>query len=93
MNIYGYRLYSANRQSARFVGVDPQIDPKRQDIVQASGLAGDGYENCVMREYRMAAVRRSILNLCFLHVSSNIRGIQSADGRLSTRLIGESICM
>ena len=57
------------------------------------GIYEDNYENCVMREYRMAAVRRSILNLCFLHVSSNIRGIQSADGRLSTRLIGESICM
>lgn len=58
-----------------------------------NGIYEDNYENCVMREYRMAAVRRSILNLCFLHVSSNIRGIQSADGRLSTRLIGESICM
>ena len=38
---YGYRVYSANRQSARSVGVDPQIDPKRQDIVQASGLRAD----------------------------------------------------
>ena len=38
---YGYRLNSANRQSARSVGVDPQIDPKRQYIVQASGLRAD----------------------------------------------------
>ena len=43
-----------------------------------NGIYEDNYEKCVMREYRMAAVRRSILNLCFLHVSSNIRGIQSA---------------
>jgi hypothetical protein len=31
-NKYGYRLSSANRRNADFVGVDPQIDPKRPRI-------------------------------------------------------------
>ena len=38
---YGYRLNSANCQSARLVGVDPQIDPKRGYIVQALRFRAD----------------------------------------------------
>lgn len=32
----------------------------------------DGYESLVMRGYRLAVVRRSVLNLCSLYVSSDI---------------------
>ena len=39
--LYGYRLNSANCQSARLVGVDPQIDPKRGYIVQALRFRAD----------------------------------------------------
>ena len=37
----GYWLNSANCQSARLVGVDPQIDPKRGYIVQALRFRAD----------------------------------------------------
>ena len=38
---YAYRLSSAKRRNCHCVGVDPQIDPKRQYIVQASGVRAD----------------------------------------------------
>ena len=35
----------------------------------------DSHESCSMRGYRLAAIRRSILDLCSLHVSSYMRGL------------------
>ena len=47
-------------------------DEECRDVTK-SEVCEDGYESFVMRGCRLAAVRRSFLDLCFLYVSSDIR--------------------
>ena len=43
-------------------------------------ICEDVYEGYVMRECALATVRRSVFNLCFLYVSSDIQGLERTDG-------------
>ncbi len=53
----------------KFQFIKENNDPDKSEVCE------DGYESFVMRECGLATVRRSVFNLCFLYVSSDIQGL------------------